>query len=153
MCEHDLRKKHLLYYWQTTAHTWLSWFHGNLRSGFLATTLRASAVEDPAGLPASDWVLRSPPVVSKKTLNWAAIMPYRVGNPKTNPSASVSSSGVMIGDSLFGGVLILESASSGSVSGTCETTIHQGQRFTWIRVAKPNYILWIGNSCVTKHIN
>ena len=72
---------------------------------------------------------------------------------KDDPSASASSSGVMIGDSLFGGVLILESASSGSVSGTCETEIHQGQRFTWIRVAKPNYILWIGNSCVTKHIN
>ena len=49
-------------------------------------------------------------------------MPNLVGNPKTNPSASVRSFGVMIGDSLFGGALILESASSGSVSGTCENS-------------------------------
>lgn len=72
----------------------------------------------PAGFPASFCICHRLPVASKNALNCDGIIPNRVGNPKMSPSASVSSSGVMIGASVFGGALIFSRISSGNVSGT-----------------------------------
>jgi hypothetical protein len=51
--------------------------------------------------------------------DWAAIIPNLVGKPKTKPSPSDSSFGVMSGTSLLGGAVILPSTSSWSVFCTC----------------------------------
>lgn len=73
----------------------------------------------PAGLPASCWVLHSIPVESRNALNCAAIIPNLVGKPKSRPSASASSLGLMMtGTLLFGGAFIFSRTSSGNVSGT-----------------------------------
>ncbi|GJW71965.1 hypothetical protein Tco_0128882 [Tanacetum coccineum] len=58
------------------------------------------------GLSASCCVVQRTPVASRNALNRAAIIPNLVGNPKTNPSASASLVGVIIGASILGGALI-----------------------------------------------
>ena len=78
----------------------------------------------PAGLPESDCALHKPPVASMNALNWAHIIPNLVGNPKSKPSASASSFGVMMGASPFGGACILSRTSFGNVSGTCLNIIY-----------------------------
>lgn len=91
---------------------------------------------NPAGFPAKAWVRHKPPVASMKVLNWAHIMPYRVGNPKRNPSASVNCAIGMIGCSaFFAGAPILCNTSGGRVSGTLmnyptDHQSHKKERYT-----------------------
>lgn len=74
--------------------------------------------KSPAGFPANAWVFHNDPVASKKALNWAAIMPYRVGKPNKNPSAAGKSLASRTGTSDFGGACIFPKTSSGKVSAT-----------------------------------
>lgn len=105
----------------------------------------------PAGLPARAWDAHSSCVASKNALNCAAITPNRDGNPKTNPSASGSCSG-LISDTSFalGGAFTFFNIKSESVSGTCyhskkEMTIVSRESFPCKYHNPPRQLLYWNN--------